>query len=210
MTRLLFLDRDGTLIEEPQPDQQVDSLDKLIFRPGAISTLARLVRHTDFELVLVTNQDGLGTAAFPEETFWPAHRMMLRVLESEGVRFRTQHIDRSLKHENLPTRKPGTAMLQEYLTGGFDLARSYVVGDRLTDVELARRLGAQAIFLKNASGMAAEAQPGLRLRHAEGIEYDPAGLLPHIALVAESWSEIGQFLLAASPAPQAGGALEHV
>ncbi|HNG88845.1 MAG TPA: bifunctional histidinol-phosphatase/imidazoleglycerol-phosphate dehydratase, partial [Saprospiraceae bacterium] len=114
MTRLLFLDRDGTLIEEPQPDQQVDSLDKLIFRPGAISTLARLVRHTDFELVLVTNQDGLGTAAFPEETFWPAHRMMLRVLESEGVRFRTQHIDRSLKHENLPTRKPGTAMLQEY------------------------------------------------------------------------------------------------
>lgn len=195
MKKILFLDRDGTLIQEPQPDQQVDSLDKLDFVPGVITALARLVRDTDYELVMVTNQDGLGTASFPESAFWPPHKMMMKVFESEGVKFRAVHIDRSFRHENLPTRKPGTAMLAEYLSGDFDLARSYVVGDRLTDVQLAHRLGAQAIFLKNESGIAAEAQPGAVLQHSVGTEYDPEGQPLDIALVAESWAEICQFLL---------------
>ncbi len=147
MTRLLFIDRDGTILLEPQPDQQIDSLPKFAFVPGAITALARLARETDFELVLVSNQDGLGTASFPEDTFWPWQNLMLDVLAAEGVRFRSIHLDRSFLADNLPTRKPGTAMLAEYLTAEFDLAGSYVIGDRATDVELARRLGARAILL---------------------------------------------------------------
>lgn len=174
MTKLLFLDRDGTLIAEPQPDQQVDSLEKLEFIPGAIYALARIVRELDFELVLVTNQDGLGTASFPENTFWPAQEKMMKTLENEGIRFRSVHIDRSFPHENLPTRKPGTALLGEYLQGGFDLRNSFVVGDRLTDVQLAKNLGAGAIFLQNQD--------------------DPSGHETDIACVANHWEEIYQFL----------------
>ncbi len=147
MTKLLFIDRDGTIIVEPQPDQQVDSLEKLEFVPGAIYALARIVRELDYTLVMVTNQDGLGTDSFPEQTFWPAHEKMMLTLEQEGIRFEAVHIDRSFPHEQLPTRKPGTAMLTGYLNGDFDLANSYVIGDRLTDVQLAENLGARAIFL---------------------------------------------------------------
>lgn len=194
MQKILFIDRDGTLIVEPQPDQQVDSLEKLEFVPGAIFALARIVRELDYVLVMVTNQDGLGTDTFPEHTFWPAHEKMLKTLENEGVRFRAVHIDRSFPHENLPTRKPGIAMLLQYLNGEVDLPNSYVVGDRLTDVQLAKNLGTKAIFLKNASGIAAEAVPGAVLRHARGIEYNPENQDLEAALVAEHWEEIYQFL----------------
>lgn len=174
MQKILFIDRDGTLIVEPQPDQQVDSLEKLEFVPGAIFALARLVRETDYELVLVTNQDGLGTASFPEEDFWPAQEKMLKTLENEGIKFRSVHIDRSFPADGLPTRKPGTAMLTEYLNGTVDLSQSYVIGDRLTDVQLAKNLGAKAIFL----------------RHLD----DPAGHESAIDLVAGHWEEIYRYL----------------
>lgn len=192
--KILFLDRDGNLIVEPQPDQQVDSLEKLEFLPGVIFALARLVRETDYELVMVTNQDGLGTSSFPEHTFWPPHQMMMRTLENEGITFRSVHIDRSFRHENLPTRKPGTAMLTEYMGGDFDLENSYVIGDRLTDVQLAHNLGTKAIFLRNESGMAAESTPGVVPQHSVGIEYNPDGQALDIALIAQSWEEIYQFL----------------
>lgn len=149
MQRLLFIDRDGTILVEPQPDQQIDSLAKFEFLPGVIRNLARLARETDFRLVLVTNQDGLGTPSFPEDTFWPWQNLMLGILATEGVSFDAIHIDRSFLHENLPTRKPGTAMLTDYFDATrFDLANSYVIGDRLTDLELAQNLGSQAILLR--------------------------------------------------------------
>ncbi|WP_345236031.1 bifunctional histidinol-phosphatase/imidazoleglycerol-phosphate dehydratase HisB [Hymenobacter saemangeumensis] len=149
MTKALFIDRDGTILVEPQPSQQIDSLEKFEFVPGAISALARIARELDYELVLVSNQDGLGTASFPEETFWPAHQLMLDILAGEGVTFRAEHIDRSFPHEQLPTRKPGTGMLGRYLdpVNGYDLANSFVIGDRLTDVELAQNLGCQSILI---------------------------------------------------------------
>ncbi|GAA4007979.1 bifunctional histidinol-phosphatase/imidazoleglycerol-phosphate dehydratase HisB [Hymenobacter fastidiosus] len=151
MKKVLLIDRDGTILIEPPTDFQVDALtrEKFQFVPGAISGLARIARELDYELVLVSNQDGLGTASFPEETFWPAHTMMLDVLRSEGVEFVREHIDRSFPHENLPTRKPGTGMLQQYLVAGsYDLQNSFVIGDRLTDVELAQNLGCQSILIR--------------------------------------------------------------
>jgi imidazoleglycerol-phosphate dehydratase/histidinol-phosphatase len=149
--RALFIDRDGTIIVEPKDTFQVDSLERLEFIPGAIGALSALARYTDFELVLVTNQDGLGTASFPEETFRPAHEKMLRILEGEGVVFDAILIDRSFPHENKPTRKPGTGMLLGYMNDGYDLARSFVIGDRATDVQLAKNLGAQGIFFSEQS-----------------------------------------------------------
>jgi imidazoleglycerol-phosphate dehydratase / histidinol-phosphatase len=159
MKRLLFIDRDGTILVEPQPDQQVDSLAKFAFLPGVIRNLARLVRETDYRLVLVTNQDGLGTASFPEHTFWPWQELMLQLLATEGITFDAIHIDRSFPADHLPTRKPGTAMLTEYFDATqYDLAHSFVIGDRLTDLELAQNLGAQAILLREG-----EAVPGAAL-----------------------------------------------
>ncbi|HEX8659457.1 MAG TPA: bifunctional histidinol-phosphatase/imidazoleglycerol-phosphate dehydratase, partial [Hymenobacter sp.] len=116
MKKALFIDRDGTILVEPQPSQQVDSLEKFAFLPGCISALARIARELpEYELVLVTNQDGLGTASFPEDTFWPAHQLMLDILAGEGIEFAAEHIDRSFAHEGLPTRKPGTGLLGRYL-----------------------------------------------------------------------------------------------
>jgi len=152
MKKVLFIDRDGTILLEPPTDFQVDALtpEKFQFVPGAITGLARIARELDYELVLVSNQDGLGTDSFPEHTFWPAHTMMLDVLRSEGVEFAREHIDRSFPHENLPTRKPGVGMLQHYMEegNGYELSNSFVIGDRLTDVELALNLGCQSILLK--------------------------------------------------------------
>ena|SRR5688572_2002622 len=150
MKKVLFIDRDGTLIIEPE-DQQIDSLEKLEFYPGAFSALSRIAAETDFELVMVTNQDGLGTSSFPEDTFWPAHRKVMKAFENEGVRFSDVHIDRSLPHENKPTRKPGTGMLTKYLNGDYDLKNSYVIGDRVTDIQLAKNLGAQGILINDGS-----------------------------------------------------------
>ncbi|MBJ6111189.1 bifunctional histidinol-phosphatase/imidazoleglycerol-phosphate dehydratase HisB [Hymenobacter sp. BT523] len=152
MKKALFIDRDGTILIEPQPSQQVDSLEKFAFLPGCISALARIARELpEYELVLVTNQDGLGTDSFPEETFWPPHRLMQEILAGEGIHFAAEHVDRSFPHQGLSTRKPGTAMLTAYLdpANGYDLANSFVIGDRLTDVELAANLGSQAILLSN-------------------------------------------------------------
>ena len=156
MKKALFIDRDGTILVEPQPSQQIDGLtpDKFQFLPGAISALARIARELpEYELVLVSNQDGLGTASFPEDTFWPAHRLMLDILAGEGVCFVAEHIDRSFPHDNLPSRKPGLGLLGHYLdpANAYDLAGSYVIGDRLTDVQLAVNLGSQAILLAEES-----------------------------------------------------------
>src|SRR5690242_12381763 len=152
MNKVLFIDRDGTLIIEPK-DQQIDSLEKLQFLPGVFRSLGKIAASGNFELVMVTNQDGLGTASFPEDTFWPAHQKMINTLAGEDIHFKAVHIDRSLPAENKPTRKPGTAMLGSYLTGEYDLANSFVIGDRLTDLELAANLGCKGILL-NHFGMA--------------------------------------------------------
>jgi imidazoleglycerol-phosphate dehydratase/histidinol-phosphatase len=146
MKKVLFIDRDGTIIKEPE-DEQVDSIEKFRFLPGAVTGLAKIARETDFELVMVTNQDGLGTPAFPEDTFWPSHNKMLQILEDEGVHFAEIFIDRTFPEDNAPTRKPGTAMLVRYLAQGIDLENSYVIGDRLTDIGLAGNLGCKAIFI---------------------------------------------------------------
>ncbi len=148
MKKVLFIDRDGTIIREPL-DFQVDLFSKLRFVPGAITNLAKIAAELDFDLVMVTNQDGLGTKSFPEENFWPAQNFVLQTLEDEGVRFADVFVDRTMPEENAPTRKPGIGMLTKYLTGEYDLANSYVIGDRPTDDELARNLGAKAIFIKN-------------------------------------------------------------
>jgi imidazoleglycerol-phosphate dehydratase/histidinol-phosphatase len=171
MKKVLFIDRDGTILVEPQPSQQVDSLDKFQFLPGAIYNLARIARELDYELVLVTNQDGLGTASFPEETFWPCQNMMFDILRGEGVEFAASLVDRSFPQENLPTRKPGIGMMGAYLdsSNGYDLPNSYVLGDRLTDVQLAENLGCQSILIHEQAD-------------------------PRAALTTTSWDEIYQFL----------------
>jgi imidazoleglycerol-phosphate dehydratase / histidinol-phosphatase len=148
MKKVLFIDRDGTIISEPE-DEQVDSFEKFSFLPGAITCLSKIAAETDFELVMVTNQDGLGTDSYPEDTFWPVQNKMLEILKGEGIRFSEVFIDRTFPHQNAPTRKPGTAMLVKYLAGGIDLNSSYVIGDRLTDVELAKNLGCKAILISD-------------------------------------------------------------
>lgn len=147
MKKVLFIDRDGTLIIEPNTDFQIDSLEKLEFYPQVFQYLSRIAKELEYELVMVSNQDGLGTSSFPEETFWPAHNKTLKAFENEGVVFSEILIDRSFEHENLLTRKPGTAMLTHYLKGNYDLKNSFVIGDRKTDVQLAKNLGCKAIYL---------------------------------------------------------------
>ncbi|MBO4821338.1 MAG: bifunctional histidinol-phosphatase/imidazoleglycerol-phosphate dehydratase HisB [Prevotella sp.] len=145
--RILFIDRDGTLIEEPA-DEQIDSFDKLRFTKGVFRNLSFIREKLDFKLVMVSNQDGLGTASFPEDTFWPVHKFILQTLESEGVTFDAQHIDRHFPEDNHPNRKPGTGMLKEYMDNeAYDLAGSYVIGDRESDRELAANLGCKALIL---------------------------------------------------------------
>ena len=146
MKKVLFIDRDGTIIVEPPIDFQVDSLEKLEFIPKTISNLRRIAEETDYEFAMVTNQDGLGTASFPEETFWPAQNKMIQTLSGENIHFSNTFIDRSFPEDNLPTRKPGIGMLGSYFSQEYDLANSYVIGDRLTDVQLAVNLGAKAIL----------------------------------------------------------------
>ncbi|MCS6824834.1 MAG: bifunctional histidinol-phosphatase/imidazoleglycerol-phosphate dehydratase HisB [Cytophagaceae bacterium] len=172
--KVLFIDRDGTIIVEPPEDKQVDSLEKLEFIPGVITALAEIVNHTDYELVMVTNQDGLGTPSFPEENFWPAHNKMLTTLAGEGIKFSAIHIDKSFEHENLPTRKPGTAMLTGYINNQYDLENSYVIGDRLTDVMLAKNLGCKAILFTDS--------------------ISPADQPSHCKLITSSWKEIKEYL----------------
>jgi imidazoleglycerol-phosphate dehydratase / histidinol-phosphatase len=170
MKKALFIDRDGTLIIEP-PDQQIDSLEKLEFYPGVFTWLGKITRETDYEL---------GTASFPEETFWPAHEKMLRAFVNEGIVFSKIFIDRSFQHENKATRKPGTGMLTSFLDGTYDLKNSLVIGDRITDVQLAANLGCKSILVNHGS-------------FNEQIK--TAGLTPYCALVTPSWEAICNHLL---------------
>lgn len=149
MKKVLFIDRDGSLIIEPPEDCQVDSLEKLEFYPDVFRFLYNIRHYTDFELVIVSNQDGLGTELFPYEDFAGPQEKMLSIFRSQGIEFDDILIDRSLPDENAPTRKPGTGMLKKYTEGDYDLANSFVIGDRITDVELARNLGAKALFLNS-------------------------------------------------------------
>lgn len=147
--KALFIDRDGTLVVEPPIDYQLDSLDKLEFYPKVFRNLYFIRKNLDFEFVMVTNQDGLGTVSFPEDTFWPAHNKMLKTLDGEGIVFDDILIDKSFPEDNAPTRKPRTGMLGKYMTGDYDLEHSFVIGDRQTDVELAKNLGCKAIFIQD-------------------------------------------------------------
>lgn len=173
--RAIFIDRDGTIIKEPA-DEQIDSLEKLEFVPGVISALGKVVGQ-GYELVMVSNQDGLGTPSFPENTFWPAHQKMLDTLSGEGIFFDAQLIDRHFPEDNAPTRKPGTGMLTKYMDGSYDLQRSFVIGDRASDMELAHNLGAQGILLQTPEW--AEENVGEEIRK-------------DIVLATPHWSEIAE------------------
>ncbi len=172
MKKVLFIDRDGTLIYEPK-DYQIDSFEKLKFLPNVLTYLGKIVRELDYELVMVSNQVGLGTASFPEETFTPVQDFIVRTLADEGIVFSKIHIDRTFERENKPTRKPQTGMLTEYLSGEYDLQNSFVIGDRETDIQLAVNLGAKAIFIAN---------PNFQIAESGDV------------FVAESWQTIYEFL----------------
>lgn len=183
MKKLLILDRDGTLILEPD-DYQTDSLEKLTFYPRVFQYLARIVQETDYELLMITNQDGLGTASFPEETFWPAHRKIMEAFDNEGVSFKEVLIDRTFPEENAPTRKPRTGLMTSYMNGAYDLVNSIVIGDRLTDMELAKNLGAKGIWLNTEPDLGANELAG---KAAELMEST-------IVLTTVDWADIYRFL----------------
>lgn len=153
MKKVLFIDRDGTIVIEPPIDFQLDSLEKLEFYPGVFGGLSKIAKELDYELVMVTNQDGLGTDSFPEETFWPAQKKILDAFEKEGVSFQEILIDRSFPEDNAPTRKPRTGLLGKYVYGDYDLENSFVIGDRETDIQLAQNLGAQGIFIGDSCAL---------------------------------------------------------
>ena len=146
MKKVLFIDRDGTLVIEPPVDYQLDSLEKLEFYPGVFQWLSKIVRELDYEVAMVTNQDGLGTASFPEETFWPAQNKIIEAFKNEGIEFAEILIDKSFPEDNSPTRKPRTGLLNQYIYGDYDIPNSYVIGDRSTDIELAKNLKCEGIF----------------------------------------------------------------
>lgn len=147
MKNVLFIDRDGTLVIEPPVDYQLDSLEKLEFYPNVFQWLSKIVTELDYELVMVTNQDGLGTDAFPEDTFWPAQNKIIQAFKNEGIEFSEILIDKSFPADNAPTRKPRTGLLNQYIYGDYDMSKSYVIGDRATDIELAQNLKANGIFI---------------------------------------------------------------
>jgi len=180
MKNVLFIDRDGTLALEPD-GYQLDAFEKLVFYPEIFTYLAKIVKELDFELVMVTNQDGLGTASFPEETFWPVQDFLIQSFKNEGIIFNEVLIDKSLPADNAPTRKPLTAMLSHYLdSADYDLKNSFVIGDRLTDMELAKNLGSQGLFIAN--------DPQL------GQDENTANTDLPIALTTTSWKDIYAFL----------------
>ncbi len=187
MKKVLFIDRDGTLVIEPPVDYQLDSLEKLEFYPKVMRNLGFIRNNLDFEFVMVTNQDGLGTSSFPEETFWPAHNLMMKTLRGEGITFDDVCIDRSMPEDNAPTRKPRTGMLTKYLDDRkYDLAHSFVIGDRPTDVELAKNLGCRAIFLQDDATLL---NPERGATACEGLE-------AYCALITKDWDKVTEFLFA--------------
>jgi imidazoleglycerol-phosphate dehydratase/histidinol-phosphatase len=182
LQKILFVDRDGTMINET-PDEQIDSFEKLTFYPGALTYLPKIAKELDFELVMVTNQDGLGTAVYPEDTFWPVHNLILKTFESEGVKFSNICIDRTFPADNAPTRKPKTGLLTQYLDAEkYDLKGSFTIGDRKNDVLLAKNLGAKAIWLNNHSGLG-----GGEFNEEDHIQ-------DTIALETTDWKKIYEFL----------------
>ncbi len=178
--KILFIDRDGTIIQEPPMDYQVDSLQKLEFLPKIIRNLYEIQQKTDFLLVMVSNQDGLGTSSFPTPTFVEPHEKMLNILSNEGITFYAEHIDPSLPEENSPNRKPGIGMLTSYFKNEYDIENSYVIGDRYTDIELAKNLGCKGICINN------EVETG-KLQNTELQDY--------CALISKDWDEIQEFLV---------------
>jgi len=182
--RILFIDRDGTLINEAPPTYQIDSFDKLEFYPHMFEFMGRISREMDYELLMVTNQDGLGTKDFPEDTFWPVQQFIMKSLENEGIHFKEVYIDKSFPKDNAPTRKPGTGMLTHYIDNPeYDLANSFVIGDRITDVQLAKNLGCKAIWLNN--------EPGLGGREVKDTLTE---LNEVVVLETREWSKIYEFL----------------
>jgi len=181
MKKVLFIDRDGTLALEPK-DYQLDAIEKLEFYPEVFTYLRKIAKELDYELVMVTNQDGLGTKSFPEDTFWPTHNFLLKAFENEGIQFDSIFIDKSLPAENATTRKPRTGLLTAYLDESkYDLQSSFVIGDRITDIELAYNLKAKGIFIANDS----------ELGHSESSKQDFSA---SIALKTTSWKHIYEFL----------------
>jgi imidazoleglycerol-phosphate dehydratase / histidinol-phosphatase len=182
--KVLFIDRDGTMINEYPPLYQIDSLDKVTFYPMVFTYLGKIVNELDYELVLVSNQDGLGTPKFTEDQFWPAHNLVMNTFKGEGIIFKEELIDRSMPEDNLPTRKPGIGMFTKYINNPeYDLAHSFVIGDRITDVQLAKNLGSKAIWIKNS--------PDLGLKE---ISHTLEELKDSIALSTVDWKEIYEFL----------------
>ncbi len=180
--RVLFIDRDGTIIKETV-DEQIDAFEKMIFYPKAFTFLGKIAKELDYELVMITNQDGLGTDVFPEDTFWPVHNFILKSFENEGVVFEKVFLDRTFPHENAPTRKPGTGLLTDYFSDAYDLKNSFVIGDRLTDMELAKNLGSKGIFIND----------GTNLGTGE-ITVKRDELEDYIALENNDWEKIYEFL----------------
>jgi len=182
MKKVLFIDRDGTIIKETI-DEQIDAFDKMIFYPKCIPYLSKIAQELDYELVMITNQDGLGTDRFPEETFWPVHYFIMKTFENEGVIFENVFIDKTFPHENANTRKPKTGLLTAYFSEEYDLTNSYVIGDRLTDVELAKNLGSKAIFINDNTNLGTGE---IESKHDELDEF--------IALETNNWQKIYEFL----------------
>jgi imidazoleglycerol-phosphate dehydratase/histidinol-phosphatase len=185
MKKVLFIDRDGTLAIEPPVDYQLDSFEKLEFYPKVFQYLGKIARELDFELVMVTNQDGLGTPSFPEATFWPVHNFLVKTFEKEGIVFTEQIIDRTFARDNAPTRKPNTGLLSHYISSSYDLENSFVIGDRMTDIELAKNLGAKGIFINNDN-----------IEGTDELTVTEDELENYIALETKDWSAIYEFLKA--------------
>ena len=184
MKKVIFIDRDGTLAIEPPIDYQLDSLEKLEFYPKVFQYLSKIAAELEYELVMVTNQDGLGTESFPEDTFWPAQNKLIQAFENEGIVFTEVVIDKTFPHENAPTRKPRTGLLKKYIDSEtYDLENSFVIGDRLTDVELAKNLGAKAIYINNVEGLA-----------ATEVSVEKETLEATIALETIDWKSVYEFL----------------
>lgn len=183
MKRVLFIDRDGTLIKEAPPTYQIDAFDKLAFYPNMFTYMSKIAAELNYELVMVSNQDGLGTDQFPEESFLPVHNFIMDSLKAEGIHFSEVLIDKSFPHENLPTRKPGIGLCTAYINNpAYDLANSFVIGDRITDVEMAKNLGAKAIWLNNDPNLGKE----------EIADFD--SLMETVALETTQWHAIYSFL----------------
>ena len=185
MKKVLFIDRDGTLAIEPPVDYQLDSFEKLEFYPKVFQYLGKISKELNFELVMVTNQDGLGTSSFPEATFWPVHNFLVKTFEKEGIVFTEQIIDRTFARDNAPTRKPNTGLLSHYISSSYDLENSFVIGDRMTDIELAKNLGAKGIFINNDN-----------IEGTDELTVTEDELEKYIVLETKDWSAIYEFLKA--------------